>query len=234
MRLTLIGHMKVRIELDGLVLLTDPWFGPTAGDAIGCVIAGSRTCYFSGDTRFGPGLASELAPFPLDVALVQAACAHYPLAGDDGMPLPHAAAFCCGRSTIGDYAAYLHYAGKWLDRSAGKRIEVDNATEVDAAGGRRAPARWARGDGTVACADGAAADAGRPRDTELLRQPCRHMIEEMMNVDQTERHPVRDPRHRALPVALWRGDGAHTQPGTPGGRVGAVRERVLYGTAVQS
>jgi len=28
MRLTLIGHMTVRIELDGIALLTDPWFGP--------------------------------------------------------------------------------------------------------------------------------------------------------------------------------------------------------------
>ena len=28
MRLTLIGHMTVWIELDGRVLLTDPWFGP--------------------------------------------------------------------------------------------------------------------------------------------------------------------------------------------------------------
>jgi L-ascorbate metabolism protein UlaG (beta-lactamase superfamily) len=28
MRLTLIGHMTVRVELDGLALLTDPWFGP--------------------------------------------------------------------------------------------------------------------------------------------------------------------------------------------------------------
>jgi L-ascorbate metabolism protein UlaG (beta-lactamase superfamily) len=28
MRLTLIGHMTVWIELDGVGILTDPWFGP--------------------------------------------------------------------------------------------------------------------------------------------------------------------------------------------------------------
>ncbi len=28
MRLTLIGHMTVHILLDGMALLTDPWFGP--------------------------------------------------------------------------------------------------------------------------------------------------------------------------------------------------------------
>ncbi len=28
MRLILIGHMSVRVELDGMALLTDPWFGP--------------------------------------------------------------------------------------------------------------------------------------------------------------------------------------------------------------
>jgi L-ascorbate metabolism protein UlaG (beta-lactamase superfamily) len=30
MRLALIGHMTVRIESDGVTLLTDPWFGPAS------------------------------------------------------------------------------------------------------------------------------------------------------------------------------------------------------------
>jgi L-ascorbate metabolism protein UlaG (beta-lactamase superfamily) len=187
MRLTLIGHMTVRVELDGLALLTDPWFGPRtwlerrlaprilppalppeeittldallvshhhidhldepaltlarrlgcavigsqgvarqarragvreviplragettslgpltihavpaehplASDAVGFVVAGSQSVYFSGDTRWTPALRAALSPFPLDVALVQAACAHYPFFGDDGMSLPEAAA----------------------------------------------------------------------------------------------------------------------------------------------
>lgn len=172
MELVLIRHMTVRIELDGVILLTDPWFGPhgwlerrlapdtvpaalipdeigpldallvshhhldhldqaalalarrlgcafvgspsaarraeqagvrsvialhpgeqtaigpltiravqadhpLARDAVGFVIIGSQTCYFSGDTRFTPALVTELRHFSLDVALVQAACAHY-------------------------------------------------------------------------------------------------------------------------------------------------------------
>ena len=230
MRLTLIGHMTVRIDLDGLVMLTDPWFGPVswlekllaprtvppaippqvfscdetpldamlishghidhvdtralglarrlgcavigsrkaaararkagvkhvvtlkpgdrtelrgvtihavqaehplAGDAIGFVIAGSRTCYFSGDTRFGPGLAGDLSTFSLDVALVQAACAHYPLLGDDGMSLAEAAALAATVRPSWIVPLHLHCAGKWLDRSAGQRIQMGNGAEVD-------------------------------------------------------------------------------------------------------
>lgn len=231
MRLTLIGHMTVRIELDGLVMLTDPWFGPAswlekrlaprtvppaippeefgagklpldallishnhvdhvdglalalarrlgctvigsrkaserarkagveqvialergektvlngvtvqavyaehplAGDAIGFVVAGSQTCYFSGDTRYAFALAQDLAPFTLDVALVQAACAHYPLLGDDGMSLPEAATFAQAVRPAWTVPLHLHCAGKWLDRAAGQRIEMDNSPDVDA------------------------------------------------------------------------------------------------------
>lgn len=59
---------------------------------MGFVVIGSHSVYFSGDTRWTPALRAALAPFPLDVALVQAACAHYPLFDDDGMSLPEAAA----------------------------------------------------------------------------------------------------------------------------------------------
>lgn len=227
MRLTLIGHMTVRIELDGLSLLTDPWFGPRtwlerqlaprvlppalapeevvaldallvshnhidhldepalalarrlgcivigsqkaaqrarragvreviplragetatlglltihavpaehplASDAVGFVLIGSQTCYFSGDTRLTPSLLTDLEPFSLDVALVQGACAHYPLLGDDGMSLPQVAALARALRPRWTVPLHLHCADKWLDRAAGIRIEMGNADRVQA------------------------------------------------------------------------------------------------------
>jgi len=228
MRLTLIGHMTVRIELDGMALLTDPWFGPCtwlerrlaprtlppalspeeitaldamlvshnhidhldepalalarrlgcavissqraaqrarragvreviplragetttlgpltihavpaehplAPDAVGFVVVGSHSVYFSGDTRWTPALRAALSPFPLDVALVQAACAHYPFFGDDGMSLPEAAALARALRPRWTVPLHLHCAGKWLDRRAGIRIAMGNADRVQAA-----------------------------------------------------------------------------------------------------
>jgi L-ascorbate metabolism protein UlaG (beta-lactamase superfamily) len=228
MRLTLIGPMTVRVELDGLALLTDPWFGPRtwlerrlaprilppalspeeittldallvshnhidhldepaltlarrlgcavigsqgvarqarragvreviplqtgetttlgpltihavpaehplASDAVGFVVTGTHSVYFSGDTRWTPALRAALAPFPLDVALVQAACAHYPFFGDDGMSLPEAAALARALRPRWTVPLHLHCAGKWLDRRAGIRIEMENADRVQAA-----------------------------------------------------------------------------------------------------
>lgn len=228
MRLTLIGHMTVRVELDGVALLTDPWFGPhswlerrlapralppalspneitaldallvshnhldhlddpalalarrlgcavigsekaarrarqagvreavalrpgekatlgpltvhalpadhpLAPDAVGFVVVGSQNLYFSGDTRWTPALRDALSSFALDAALVQAACAHYPFFGDDGMSLPDVAALARAIRPRWTLPLHLHCAGKWLDRAAGMRIEMDNADQVQAA-----------------------------------------------------------------------------------------------------
>lgn len=223
-RLTLIGHMAVRIELDGVTLLTDPWFGPhtwlerhlaprtlppalpstalaidallvshdhldhlddealalarrldcvvigsqkavrrasragvraaiplrageettigsltlravpaahpLAADAVGFIITGSQKLYFSGDTRWTPALRAALAPGTLDVALVQAACAHYPFLGDDGMSLAEAAALARAVRPRWTVPLHLHCAGKWLDRAAGVRVKMDNPDQV--------------------------------------------------------------------------------------------------------
>lgn len=228
MRLTLIGHMTVRVEVGGMALLTDPWFGPRtwlerrlaprtrppalapdeilaldallvshdhidhlddlalalarrlgctlissekaarrarragvrevialrpgekvplgpltvhavpadhplAPDAVGFVVVGSQNFYFSGDTRWTPALRDALSAFALDVALVQAACAHYPFFGNDGMSLPDVAALARALRPRWTVPLHLHCAGKWLDRAAGIRVEMDNADQVQAA-----------------------------------------------------------------------------------------------------
>ncbi len=106
---------------------------PLASDALAYLIRGTRTLFFSGDTRYTPELECALKSAKPDIALVQAACAHYPLLGDDGMSLPEAAALVRAIRPRWTVPVHLHCAGKWLDRSRGIRIRRDNQIEVSAA-----------------------------------------------------------------------------------------------------
>ncbi|OQB94981.1 MAG: metal-dependent hydrolase [Spirochaetes bacterium ADurb.Bin110] len=106
---------------------------PLASDALAYLIRGSKTVFFSGDTRYTPELECALKSAQPDVALVQAACAHYPLLGDDGMSLPEAAALVRAIRPRWTVPVHLHCAGKWLNRSRGIRIRRDNQIEVSAA-----------------------------------------------------------------------------------------------------
>jgi L-ascorbate metabolism protein UlaG (beta-lactamase superfamily) len=133
---------------------------PLAGDAVGLLVSGSQACYFSGDSRFTPGLVDDLRPFALDVALIQAACAHYPLLGDDGMSLPEAAALAHAVQPRWMVPLHLHCAGKWLDRAAGLRVEAGNAAQVDAALERWAASLGAEGLGVKLLAPGETWDSG--------------------------------------------------------------------------
>jgi L-ascorbate metabolism protein UlaG (beta-lactamase superfamily) len=106
---------------------------PRAAEAIGFVITGNQTCYFSGDTRLTPDLIADLDPYHLDVALVQSACAYYPFVGEDGMALPEAAALARAVRPRWTVPVHLHRTGKWLDRADGLRVRKGNAAQVDAA-----------------------------------------------------------------------------------------------------
>ena len=106
---------------------------PLASDALAYLIRGSKTVFFSGDTRYTPELEYALKSAQPDIALVQAACAHYPLLGDDGMSLPEAAALVRAIRPRWTVPVHLHCAGKWLNRSRGIRIRRDNQIEVSAA-----------------------------------------------------------------------------------------------------
>jgi L-ascorbate metabolism protein UlaG (beta-lactamase superfamily) len=74
-----------------LIIHAVPAFHPFARDALGFVIVGEKTIYFSGDTRYTPDLRDALQTFHIDIALLQVACSHYPLVGKDGMELADAA-----------------------------------------------------------------------------------------------------------------------------------------------
>ncbi len=75
----------------GITIHATPAFHPFANDAIGFVVEGDETFYFSGDTRYNPALSDFLRRFSLDVAFVQVAASTYPLVGKDGMDLSDAA-----------------------------------------------------------------------------------------------------------------------------------------------
>ena len=106
---------------------------PLASDALSYLIRGSKTVFFSGDTRYTPELECALKSAQPDIALVQAACAHYPLLGDDGMSLPEAAALVKAIHPRLTVPVHLHCAGKWLDRSRGIRIWEGNRAQVQTA-----------------------------------------------------------------------------------------------------
>ena len=98
--------------LGGLTIVAVEAEHPLAGDAVGFVVAGSQSCYFSGDTRFTRGLAADLKPFDLDVALLQAACAHYPILGDDRMSLREAASLARSARPRWTVPLHLHCAAQ--------------------------------------------------------------------------------------------------------------------------
>lgn len=118
-----LGHLRVEAV---------PAEHPLAADAIGFLVRGSRTLYFSGDTRATAAVTGAITN-PVDVALVQAACAHYLILGDDGMSLSEAAALLRAVRPRWFVPLHLHCSGKWLDRRRGLRIRSDNATAVRAA-----------------------------------------------------------------------------------------------------
>jgi L-ascorbate metabolism protein UlaG (beta-lactamase superfamily) len=225
MRITLIGHMTVLLEIDELCFLTDPWFGPCnlvekilaprlvspsktfeeisevdamlvshnhidhfdtraielahrtgctvigsqkvakraikcglkkvialqagemtefrgisiyavhaehplASDAIGLIVRGSRSVYFSGDTRLSKKTVNDLDRFTIDVALAQGACAWYPFAGKDGMDLPDLTRFAELTAPGWTVPLHLDCIGKWLDHKAAVRISKDNSFQV--------------------------------------------------------------------------------------------------------
>jgi len=72
---------------EGITVHAMPAFHPFARDAIGFVVEGEKTFYFSGDTRFDQRLCNALHTYTLDIAMLQVACSKYPLVGKDGMDL---------------------------------------------------------------------------------------------------------------------------------------------------
>jgi L-ascorbate metabolism protein UlaG (beta-lactamase superfamily) len=77
-----------RHDFRGVAFHAVPAFHPFARDAVGFIIKGEKTVYFSGDTRYTPALREALQAYAIDIALVQTACSSYPFVGKDGMNSP--------------------------------------------------------------------------------------------------------------------------------------------------
>ena len=105
-------------------------YHPLASDALAYLIYGTGTVFFSGDTRYTSELYEDLKYSYLDVLLVQAACAHYPLIGDDGMSISEVTNLVRAIQPQWVVPLHLHCSGKWLDRTQGIRIMRNNQIEI--------------------------------------------------------------------------------------------------------
>jgi len=76
-----------------ITILAVPAVHPFAPDAIGFVVSGEQTLYFSGDSRYKLPVKEALKGISLDVAFLQVAASTYPFVGRDGMDLAEAALF---------------------------------------------------------------------------------------------------------------------------------------------
>ncbi len=104
---------------------------PLASDAIGFVIEAGKSVYFSGDTRLSQKTIRGLMSFAIDAALIQAACAYYPIFGKDGMDLRDATRFA--QTVAPKFTVPLHMdcSGKWLDLKGKVKITGDTSLLVN-------------------------------------------------------------------------------------------------------
>ena len=99
---------------DGWSVTATPAFHPLAKDAIGFLIsADAKKIYFCGDTRDDPRLREFLlGSGPIDLAILQVACARY-FGKDDGMNLETAAGFA--RAVAFKAVVPMHYHGRFKE-----------------------------------------------------------------------------------------------------------------------
>ncbi|RJP16619.1 MAG: MBL fold metallo-hydrolase [Candidatus Abyssobacteria bacterium SURF_5] len=112
-----------------------PAVHPLSRNALGYLLEGERSIYFSGDTRFDWGIVEFLKDRAIDVAILQVSCAFYPwLNGADGMDVNYAEELA--KAIRPKYVIPMHFdcAGKYVDLIAGKRVteydlELENSLE---------------------------------------------------------------------------------------------------------
>ena len=111
-------------QFKGLVISAVPAVHPFAADAVGFVVQGEKTFYFSGDTRYAPLVKNALEGTRLEVAFLQAACSTYPFIGKDGMEIPDIVAFA--QELKPDVVVPIHYQvkGKVLTSPELRKIDV--------------------------------------------------------------------------------------------------------------
>jgi L-ascorbate metabolism protein UlaG (beta-lactamase superfamily) len=120
----------------GITIHATPAFHPFASDAIGFVVRGDETFYFSGDTRYDDALSDFLRSYSLDVAFVQVAASTYPLVGKDGMDLPDAARLISEIRPKTVVPIHFQVKGKTIDIETLKRWKTTSRVVVPYPGKR--------------------------------------------------------------------------------------------------
>lgn len=108
----------------GVTIHAAPALHPFARDAVGFVVEGDKTFYFSGDTRYDPSIVEFLKPFAIDCALVQTAASTYPLVGKDGMDMADAARLVLEVGPAVTVPIHFQVKGKTINPAVLRRWKV--------------------------------------------------------------------------------------------------------------
>ncbi len=117
-------------EFRDLSIYATPAFHPFARDAIGFLVKGDKTFYFSGDTRYSPEIVKFLKPFAIDCALLQTADSTYPLVGKDGMDMGDAARLVSEVRPAVTIPIHFQVKGKTIGPAVLRRWEVPSRLVV--------------------------------------------------------------------------------------------------------
>jgi L-ascorbate metabolism protein UlaG (beta-lactamase superfamily) len=121
------------IDLSGIRITAVPAVHPLSRDSIGFLLEGSKTVYFSGDTRFDWRIVGALREKRIDIAFLQASCSFSPLFnGADGMDINYA--YELAKAIRPKCVIPMHYdcVGTYLDIFAKKRVSEHSLDVEDA------------------------------------------------------------------------------------------------------
>lgn len=117
-------------EFQGLTIHATPAVHPFAKDAVGFVVVGNETFYFSGDTRYDKAIVKFLKKFVLDCVMLQTAASTYPFVGKDGMELDDAARLVKEVGPKVTVPIHFQVKGKIVDMETLRRWEVPSILVV--------------------------------------------------------------------------------------------------------
>jgi L-ascorbate metabolism protein UlaG (beta-lactamase superfamily) len=120
------------VKVEGLTITGIPASHPLSRNALGFLLEGDRSIYFSGDTRFDWSIVNSLKNKKIDVAILQVACSFYSLLGGaDGMDVNFAEEMA--KAIHPKHVIPMHFdcVGKYLDITRNVRVNESNLDVED-------------------------------------------------------------------------------------------------------
>lgn len=125
-----------RETVEGISITAVPAMHPLSRDAVGFLLEGERSIYFSGDTLFDWSIVDFLRGKRLDIAMLQVSCSFYTwLRGADGMDIKYAEELA--KALRPKHVIPMHFdcAGKYLDLVGHVRVRENSLDVEDALDG---------------------------------------------------------------------------------------------------